>query len=183
MYVVSNAAALTVGVMLVWAGVAKLRSRRVFRERLADYRVMPYFATSSVSYILPVAEVAAGVMLLVPPVHVYGAGIATGLLSAFTVVLIRLTREGRNVICGCFGGNEELDRIGLPAIVRTGSLAVLAALALMSVSPISLSAYVLAPVLIVLIQLVAEMTRLALYLVEEPSAGESILAPSMEEIS
>lgn len=177
------AAALTVGVMLLWAGVAKLRSRAVFRERIADYRVMPYVATSPASYLVPGVEVSAGALLLLPATHLYGAAIAVGLLSIFTVVLIRVAQGGRDVICGCFGGNEELDTIGLPTIVRSGSLLVLAGVALGPFGRVNLDAFVLAAFLILVLQLVVEMTRLALYLVEELRSRDVSLAGEREGLS
>lgn len=183
MHVVSYSAGVAVAATLLWAGVVKLRTRGVFRERLADYQVMPYAATLPASYLVPSAEVLAAILLVVPATRVIGAGAAFTLLTTFTAVLVRISRQGRAVVCGCFGGNEELDVIGLPTIVRSAFLAILAGLALAPVGPISPHSFLLVPALIIVVPMAAELSRLAVDLVDELRYRERVVVEGREEVA
>lgn len=78
---------------------------------------------------VPAVELAVALALVTAPG--WGAAAALALLAAFTVVLVRTVRSGRQVSCGCLGA---LDR-GRPVSWRTvGRNAVLMALAAAAVA-------------------------------------------------
>lgn len=98
--------------LLVLAAAASLKLVRptVAASHMADLGLpRPRLLARAV----PVAEVAVGLALVALPA--WGAAAALGLLAAFTAVLVRTVRSGRQVSCGCLGA---LDR-GRPVSWRT----------------------------------------------------------------
>jgi uncharacterized membrane protein YphA (DoxX/SURF4 family) len=76
---------------------------------------------------VPAVELATAVLLLVTPVG--GAIVALGLLSVFTVLILRLLRAGVTAPCRCFGGVRERP-LGWIAVARNAALAALAVVTL-----------------------------------------------------
>jgi uncharacterized membrane protein YphA (DoxX/SURF4 family) len=97
------AAQLALAAVFVRSGLAKLASPDEFVRAVANYRLLPPLLNGPVARGLPVAEVAAGGLLLLG----VGAGpvalLLAILLVAFSVaVAINLSR-GRRIECGCRG--------------------------------------------------------------------------------
>lgn len=97
-------------VILVAAAGLKLVHPSAAVGHLADLG-LPHPAL--LARLVPVAEL--GVALALVAVPAWGAAAALGLLAAFTAVLVRTVRSGRQVSCGCLGA---LDR-GRPVSWRT----------------------------------------------------------------
>jgi len=90
--VVAAALAVALAAVLGWAGVAKLR------DRTAGPAGVP----------LALAEVAAAVLLVVPPATRAGGALAALLGAGFTAWVARAGFRGtRRLRCGCFGGRRE----------------------------------------------------------------------------
>jgi uncharacterized membrane protein YphA (DoxX/SURF4 family) len=118
------AQALLAAVFLV-AGVAKLRDRRSFEGVVAGFGVAPPLA-SRLAAVVPVAEVAVGVGLLVPGLAPVPAYAALGLLVIFSGAVALSRGRGPVEDCGCFGSLAH-GSTGTRLLVRNGVLAGVAA--------------------------------------------------------
>ncbi|HYK65097.1 MAG TPA: MauE/DoxX family redox-associated membrane protein [Patescibacteria group bacterium] len=75
-----------------------------FRAAVANYRIVPEALATPLSALIPVAEAAGAVGILIPPAHRAAAAILLILLGVFTAaIVINLMRGRLNVDCGCFG--------------------------------------------------------------------------------
>ena len=132
---------IALALLLLSAARHKLAAPAAFRDAIADYRLVPGWATTATAVALVAAELGIGAALLVPvPVPVPGlglgaaAGLATGaLLALYTgAIAVNLRRGRRGMDCGCSGpgARRELDS-GL--VVRNVILIGAAALCSLSV--------------------------------------------------
>jgi cbb3-type cytochrome oxidase subunit 3 len=118
---------LLAGVFLL-AGGAKLFDLRGSRRAVADFGV-PVRAASVLGVALPLAELATGVLLLVPGTGGAGAIAALVLLLCFVAGVARAMRKGLDVDCGCFGPVYSAVA-GSATLARNAVLAALAAVVL-----------------------------------------------------
>jgi peroxiredoxin/uncharacterized membrane protein YphA (DoxX/SURF4 family) len=105
------------------AALAKLADMSGSRRALEGFRVpTPFIAAGSVA--LPVAEIAAAVLLLLPSTARAGAALACALLLAFVAGIAAALRRGSAPDCHCFGqlhskpaGKETVGRnVALAAV-------------------------------------------------------------------
>jgi len=115
------------GAVLVIAGAAKVRDRRVFGSQIAAYELLPLGASRLLGEILPFAEIVLGAVFFVRPVW---AGPPSGaLFIAFaSAIAINLLRGRTELVCGCFGARGR-QRIGWDHLALNLVLAGLAAVA------------------------------------------------------
>lgn len=107
-----------VGLVLLTAGIVKLRDRRQFTEIVRGYELLPQSMTSLVGQLLPVIEIAVAVWLLSGVLLPWSALIACGLFVMFcSVVMANLLRGRRDIVCGCFGPKQE-QRLGWTIVAR-----------------------------------------------------------------
>ena len=91
------------GLVLLSAGVPKVRNPRAFRAIVSDYHLLPSAVVRPVSHFLPLLECVCGAALIAGYATRIAAAVAAGLLTCFTVaVAINLVR-GRRINCGCSG--------------------------------------------------------------------------------
>jgi uncharacterized membrane protein YphA (DoxX/SURF4 family)/thiol-disulfide isomerase/thioredoxin len=107
------------------AGTAKLFDLAGSRKAVADFGVPARFAPV-VGVLVPLAEIAAAVMLLFVPTARWGALLALLLLLVFIAGVANAMRKGLDVDCGCFGKVYSATASSA-TLVRNGILAVLAA--------------------------------------------------------
>jgi thiol-disulfide isomerase/thioredoxin len=88
--------------MFCFAGLAKLRDRAGSRAAAADFGV-PEPLAGLVGSMLPVAELAVALALLVSPVARFGALGAIALLGCFSLAIGNALAHGRSPDCHCFG--------------------------------------------------------------------------------
>lgn len=159
----AHPAAVALGAVLLFAGVTKLRSFPVFREQVADYRLLPYALTPLAAGLVASFEILAGFLLLFPDYRRAGSFLAVTLLGVFLCVLVSAFVKGRTIACGCLGGEGPLDTIGLQSVVRTGLLAGLGLIAGLptDVPAIAPRAYLAAILLLAIVFIVPETFRLA----------------------
>lgn len=158
-----GAAALIVASVFATAAVAKARHSATFREQIADYQLIPYGATGVVAGVIVAVEAGSSGLIVIPATRQVGGAIALILLLAFLSALLWTWSRGREIVCACFGGSGEVDRVGLHSTVRTGLLALLAALALVTPSAsgsLHAASFVLAALGGVLVFLISELVRL-----------------------
>lgn len=89
-------------VVFMVAGTAKLRDRAGTREAVAAFGVPPP-AVGTVAIALPVAEVAAAILLVPSATAAAGAALAVVLLGTFTAAIAVSLARGRRPRCRCFG--------------------------------------------------------------------------------
>lgn len=121
--ITGGASAIGVGLVFVTAGLAKLRSRRMFPGVVANYRLLPEALVAPVASALPWAELGLGLGLM--------AGI--GLLAAPAIVLllvfaaamaINIGRGRAHIDCGC-GRSDLRQPLSRTLVVRNLALALL----------------------------------------------------------
>ncbi len=93
------------GLLLVVAGLMKLRAPAELATEIANYHLLPALAPY-LGATLPAVEVVVGVGLLALPVQWRRAAalVSLGLFSMFAVAVGSVYFRGINVACGCFGG-------------------------------------------------------------------------------
>ncbi len=128
---VLNAAGVVAAVVLAAVLVAAARAKASDRAGTTnDFEALGLVGAGVLSTVVPVAEVATAVVLVVAPP--YGGPIAFAILAGFTVVLWRAQRHsqrtGRPLSCACFGGTGSTP-ISNRHLVRNAALMGLALLA------------------------------------------------------
>jgi hypothetical protein len=97
-----------VGGLLVLAGVGKVLGASRFTAIVASLRVLPSSLNGPMSRTIPVAEVVAGVMLLIGG-NSMAAVCAILLLASFgAAIAVNIVRGRTDLDCGCFGGTGGL---------------------------------------------------------------------------
>ncbi len=103
------------------AGAAKLLDPAGLRRSWLDFGLPALFARAAV-LLLPLLELAAGILLIPAASAWYGAWGALGLLCAFLLVVGVAVVRGRKPDCRCFG-QVHSSPVGWPTLVRDGVLA------------------------------------------------------------
>lgn len=122
------------GLMFVAGGVAKLARLDRFREAVSGYRLLPAPAEPAAALALPVAELAAGLALLLPG---WAAGPLAGaaLFALFAgAIAINLLRGRHDVDCGCNPGAPP-QPITWRLVLRNLALAALLIACLLPTAP------------------------------------------------
>ncbi len=102
------AASIGVGLIFASAGIVKLRHRRLLPGVIANYRLLPSALVSPAATLLPFAEIAIGVALIIGirPLPVL---LGMALLALFALAMaINLLRGRAHISCGC--GRPELSQ-------------------------------------------------------------------------
>ncbi len=103
------------------AAIAKLTDMPGSRRALEDFRVPPGLVPSA-SLVLPAAEIASAVLLIIAPTAQAGAALATALLLMFVGGITAALRRGTAPDCHCFGQLHSKPA-GKETIGRNGALA------------------------------------------------------------
>jgi hypothetical protein len=143
------------------SGAVKLRHPGAFAGELGGYEIFPQVMAVPVAVGLAVAETSCAVLLLLPWARLAGLLVASGLIVTFTAAMSSALARGKRIPCGCFGGQRELDVVGLPSLLRTVLLGVIVITSLPGRAAIFRPVQALvAALLLALIFLLAEMARL-----------------------
>lgn len=98
---VASAAA---GVIFFSSSLMKLRDLDIFRNAVANYRLIPEWAEVPFSRTIPVAEGAAALGMFFGLTRFWAAVALLALLCMFTLaILINILRGRDDIDCGCFG--------------------------------------------------------------------------------
>jgi hypothetical protein len=141
----SRVLALALGLLLLVAAWHKLAARDAFVAALEDYRLLPDGLVRPVAWLLPVVEVALGLLWLAGLARA-GTALATGvLLATYAAGMAINLRMGRwNIGCGCgFGGaaSGREQPLSWWLVLRNLLLIAAAALAALPSAPRALGAY------------------------------------------
>jgi len=84
-------------------GASKLAARDEFLGVITSYRLLPIAFLPAFAALLPFAELAAGIAIVLPPTRHAGAALAFALLLMFALAMaINLARGRTEIDCGCF---------------------------------------------------------------------------------
>jgi uncharacterized membrane protein YphA (DoxX/SURF4 family) len=102
------AARLVLGGVLLWAGAAKLPELRESVLAVQAYKLLPYDVATVVGYVLPLAEVMLGVLLILGLFTRVAGAIGALLMVAFVIGIASAWARGISIDCGCFGGGGAI---------------------------------------------------------------------------
>jgi uncharacterized membrane protein YphA (DoxX/SURF4 family) len=101
--------------VLIYAGAIKLFEPDGARDAIVAYRIFGGSIPSILGWVMPIAEVIIGLLLLIG-LFVRWAGFLTAcLMTAFVLGIASVWARGYNIDCGCFGGGGDVSEEG-----RTG---------------------------------------------------------------
>jgi Methylamine utilisation protein MauE. len=101
-------ARLILGVVLIWAGAAKVTSPALSARAVRAYQILPYDLAGYVGYALPVVEVLVGLLLVIGLFTRASAVVGGLLMVAFIIGISSAWARGLTIDCGCFGGGGTI---------------------------------------------------------------------------
>ena len=117
--------------VFLYAGLVKALSSAEFAVALLPFTFVPETWIGPIALLLPIVEVAAALLVLLPWTRRYGAGLILLLCAAFIIALGWAMANDIIVDCSCFGKDEEPSRAKMiTAIVRDVGLAATAVVVL-----------------------------------------------------
>ncbi len=120
---IAAAQTLVVALVFAWAGVWKLAfpQARVVAEKSALARMLRSKQRGAIAFrALGCVEIAAAVLLLLPPARMWALGLATLLALGFVAYLVLAWRIAPEAPCGCMGGRATT--ISWRSLARAGVL-------------------------------------------------------------
>ncbi len=105
---VGIAARLILGGILVWFGALKLPNLQESVLATRAYKLLPYDVATVVGYVLPLAEVALGLLLILGLFTRFAGAAGALLMLAFTLAIASVWYRGIAIDCGCLGGGGEI---------------------------------------------------------------------------
>lgn len=114
------------------SGMAKLLNRSAFLNALRNYRLLPARLEAPVALIVPLAELAGAVLVVVAPGR--GGLVLLGLLGVFTLAILLGLRQGGGFDCGCLGLSGLEEPLSPWLLVRNSLLGLLAVSSLLPVA-------------------------------------------------
>ncbi len=123
------------GGIFLYAGAIKASASEEFALALAPFSILPESWTGTFAALLAWAEIAAGILILLPRIHRLGSALILLLALLFIGVLTWALSCGIIVSCGCFGGDESPSAAAMQwAILRDVGIAGAAAFTLRKVA-------------------------------------------------
>lgn len=96
-------AAVALGLVFEWSGVAKIASREAWQVSGTPFSTGSRALDGAVRSVLPWLEVVVGGLLILRVVPIAAALVGLVMLVAFTVALVRVLATGQRPPCMCFG--------------------------------------------------------------------------------
>ncbi|WP_460990210.1 TlpA family protein disulfide reductase [Sinomonas soli] len=118
---------LIVAATLVCAGVLKIPARTSLVDAVKSSGLPRNLA--GLAQFVPLAEIAVGTSMLLPPTRALGTSLASLMMSGFLAWQAAVRRQGLDVRCSCFGGAGRT--IDTWTLARSGSLLLAAWIALL----------------------------------------------------
>ena len=120
---------IAIGILMAWAGLAKIGDLRGFAEQLHNFRMIPIPIENLIAISLPWIELVAALALVFGIRARAGAILVALMLAAFTTAVSVAMVMGLDIECGCFGTGDA-TRVGLQKLVENVGLTALALVAL-----------------------------------------------------
>lgn len=121
-------ASAALALVFVFAGSGKLLDQVRTRTALVDLGA-PELAAPLLARILPVTEMATGVLLLVPSTRWFGGTAALTLLAVFVAAMFNAYRKGATADCNCFG-RATRSGVGVSSLIRNAFFMTLSVVAI-----------------------------------------------------
>ena len=102
-------ARLILGIVLIWAGAAKVTHPAVSAAAVRAYQLLGYNLAGYVGYALPVLEILVGLLLVVSLFTRASAAVGGLLMVAFIFGISWAWAHGYALDCGCFGGGGTIS--------------------------------------------------------------------------
>ncbi|MBK7023741.1 MAG: methylamine utilization protein MauE [Sulfuritalea sp.] len=131
--VATSALSAVLSVIFLTGAWQKLRDLALFQANIENYRLLPDGLAWPAALLLPLWELAAGVLVLFDATRTVGAVLAIGLLAVVTTaVAINLLRGRTEIDCGCgsLGGHVGDQTLSWGLVARNALLALAAVLTL-----------------------------------------------------
>ena len=106
---VGLAARLLVGGVWIWAGWEKISDLNQSIHAVQAYQILPDGLATAVGVVLPVIEVAIGLLLVLGLATAPAAAVSGLMFIAFIIGISAAWARGLQIDCGCFGGGGQLD--------------------------------------------------------------------------
>ncbi|RZF27484.1 methylamine utilization protein MauE [Paraburkholderia sp. UYCP14C] len=131
--VVSSVALAATSIIALTLALPKVARQYDQRQIVAGFELLPHALVTPFAFLLPLAEIAATLAMLVPATRSVGAAALAALFVLFALALgINVARGRTDIDCGCNGfrqpGTVVPHSIGWAQVARTLLLAALAAL-------------------------------------------------------
>ena len=99
------------GLIFIVSGGAKLTDLAAFAEALRNFDLIAAKLLAMAAILIPVAEIALGVIIVVGFKIAIASQVAVALLTLFTAVIAAKLSEGAEISCACFGAmsNEKIS--------------------------------------------------------------------------
>jgi putative oxidoreductase len=91
------------GVILLYAGIAKSIDTQSFADAIYAFRILPSVLINPMAITLPILEITLGCMLIAGRAERLTLLAVSLLLAVFSLVLGQALIRGLNIDCGCFG--------------------------------------------------------------------------------
>ena len=101
-------ARLVPGLVFLYAGLVKVVDMESFADSIRAYQLVGWEFAEVLSRILPIVELAAGLLLIVGLFTRWAAATTLLMLLAFIVGIGWVWAKGINIDCGCFGTGGEV---------------------------------------------------------------------------
>jgi uncharacterized membrane protein YphA (DoxX/SURF4 family) len=105
---VSLAARLGLAGIEIWAALPKALDMTASRVAVGAYDVLPASLVRVVAVLLPIGELAIGILLLVGLLTRYASAAFAVMLIVFIAGIAQAWARGLSIACGCFSGGGEL---------------------------------------------------------------------------
>jgi uncharacterized membrane protein YphA (DoxX/SURF4 family) len=125
---VIRGAQILIGVVFLFAALAKIADLEAFALQLHNYRMTPIWSENLLAMTLPWVELLAGLALVFGVRPRSGAVVVLALLILFTATVGIAWARGLDVSCGCFG-KVGAAKIGAQKLLENIGLVFLAAMA------------------------------------------------------
>ncbi|MDR1151625.1 MAG: DoxX family membrane protein [Bifidobacteriaceae bacterium] len=102
------AARLGVAAVALAAAIPKFADLRQSQRATAAYELMPVALSNVVGIVLPVVELAVGLLVLAGLLSRYAAALFGLMMVVFVIGIAQAWARGLNIDCGCFGGGGAL---------------------------------------------------------------------------
>lgn len=102
-------ARLALGGVMIAAGVPKLLDRTASIQNVLAYELFGYEVSRAIGILLPVAEVALGVLLILGLLTRSAAALTGVLMLVFVAGIVSAWARGLAIDCGCFGTGGPVD--------------------------------------------------------------------------
>ncbi|HXV76254.1 MAG TPA: MauE/DoxX family redox-associated membrane protein [Candidatus Polarisedimenticolaceae bacterium] len=106
-----RAAQVGIGVVLAWAGLAKIVDQAGFAAQVHNFKLVPIAVENLIAMTLPWVELVTAHALIFGVRARAGAVLASGLVGVFTLAVLAALARGMDIECGCFGTGDA-SRVG-----------------------------------------------------------------------